>query len=53
MQTTLATLQPETPFPGVLYLVALWRRRLAKKGKEICRSAIIEEVERSPKQSWN
>ena len=35
MQTTLATLQPETPFPGVLYLVALWRRRLAKKGKEI------------------
>ena len=52
MQTTLATLQPETPFPGVLYLVALWRRRLAKKGKEIRRSA-IEEVERSPKQSWN
>ena len=52
MQTTLATLQPETPFLGVLYLVALWRRRLAKKGKEIRRSA-IEEVERSPKQSWN
>ena len=52
MKTTLATLQPETSFPGVLYLVALWRRRLAEKGKEIRRSA-IEEVKRSPKQSWN
>ena len=52
MQTALATLQPETRFPGVLYLVSLWRRRLAEEGKEIRRSA-IEEVERSSKQSWN
>ena len=51
MQKTLATLQPESPFPGVLDFVALWRRHLAEKGKEICRSAIIDEVERSPKQS--
>ena len=53
MQTTFATLQPETPLPGVLYLVALRRRRLAeKKGKKLRRSA-VEEVERSPEQAWN